>query len=241
MAEGLAVEISSGEMKKARNRTLDAYLKHSAAVKGYIRKRVESLEDAEDILQNVFQNLARLEEDEEPIGSVSAWLYRVATNQIIDFRRKKREERMLQVASWEDGELSMRDLTFFLMDQGGDPETAMVRSAVWVELEEALAELPPEQRTVFELNELQDFSFKEIAESTGIPVNTLISRKRYAVLHLRRRLSELYGDINGKSRLMAGSSRFETVLIPAVKRIPYSRVFLWPGRSPRPCSCGCRT
>ncbi|MCC8035035.1 MAG: RNA polymerase sigma factor [Rikenellaceae bacterium] len=186
----------SGNMKPAVNRTLDAYLRHGAAVKGFIRKRVANLEDAEDILQNVFHNLAKLEQDPEPIGSITAWLYRVATNQIIDFRRKKREERMPRIASYEDGEFSMRDLTLFLMDEEGDPETALVRSAVWTELEEALAELPPRQRTVFELNELQGISFNEISESTGIPVNTLISRKRYAVLHLRERLAEIYGNIN---------------------------------------------
>lgn len=195
MAETLAVAKKTGLSPGSTGRAGEAFVKYGSAIKGYIRKRVANLEDAEDLFQNVFQSLVTLDDNEEAITSVSSWLYRVASNQIIDFRRKKREERMPMVTTGEEGDLSMRELTYFLLEEGGDPETAMVRSAVWVELEEALAELPDEQRTVFELNELQDFSFKEISESTGIPVNTLISRKRYAVLHLRKRLAEIYGDL----------------------------------------------
>lgn len=194
-----SVAIVADNPKKTGARARDAFIRYGAAIRGFIRKRVGNTEDTEDILQNVFHNLARLDESEEPIESISAWLYRVARNQIIDHGRKKREESLPDwAAEGEDTGFFSGIESLFVGDDDA-PEVLMLRSAVWTTLEEALSELPAEQRRVFELNEMQDFSFREISESTGIPVNTLISRKRYAVLHLRERLSELYRNLVDKT------------------------------------------
>ena len=160
---------------------------------GFIRQRVRSEADAEDILQDVWYQLTSTIET-EPIEQVSSWLFKVARNKIIDSYRKKRPEALddaLAVEN-ENGELNFREI---LMDKSGDPETELLRSLFWDAFKKALEELPAEQRTVFVWNELEDIPFKEIAQRTGEPVNTLISRKRYAVLHLRKRLNSLYNEI----------------------------------------------
>ncbi len=168
--------------------------KYQAQLRGFINKRVPSPEDAEDILQNVFYQLARVDFEANPIEQVSAWLYSVARHQIIDLGRKQREEEMPYVADRDDDSF-IGELTLMLLDEDASPETDMVKSLIWEELDAALAELPEEQRTVFQLTELEGFTFKDIADSTGIPINTLLSRKRYAVLHLRKRLAQLYEDL----------------------------------------------
>lgn len=162
------------------------YTEHRSKLRNFIAQRVSFKEDVEDILHNVFYNLCKIDLAANPIEQISAWLYAAARNQIIDRDRKKKEERLPELID-DDGDF-FADISTLLADEGNDPETALLQSMIWEELETALAELPAEQRTVFELTELQGFSFKEIAESTGITVNTLISRKRYAVLHLRERL-----------------------------------------------------
>ncbi len=168
--------------------------KYQAQLRGFINKRVPSREDAEDILQNVFYQLARVDFETNPIEQVSAWLYSVARHQIIDLGRKQREEEMPYLTDRNDDSF-IGELTLMLLDEEASPETDMVKSLIWEELDTALAELPEEQRTVFQLTELEGFSFKEIADSTGMAVNTLLSRKRYAVLHLRKRLAQLYEDL----------------------------------------------
>jgi RNA polymerase sigma factor (sigma-70 family) len=173
------------------------YSQYQAELKGFIARRVTLKEDVEDILQNVFYALARIDLVENPIEQISAWLYSVTRNQIIDRSRKKKEERMAAVADDPEEDDCRFSVTELLTDPADTPEMAYLQSLVWTELELALSELPEEQRTVFELTELEDFSFREISESTGIPVNTLLSRKRYAVLHLRRRLKDLYEDMIG--------------------------------------------
>ncbi|NDV47287.1 RNA polymerase sigma factor [Paludibacter sp. 221] len=170
------------------------YEEHQAELKGFISRRVSFKEDAEDILQNVFYNLSKTDLDENPIEQISSWLYSVARNQIIDRSRKKKEKLILDDKADSDDEF-LSDISEILTSTNDTPETVYLQSLVWEELDAALDELPEEQRTVFELTEMQGFSFKEISESTGIPVNTLISRKRYAVLHLRERLKDLYEDI----------------------------------------------
>lgn len=188
--------------KKAPEANTDVsaiYVKHSAELKGFISKRVAFQEDAEDILQNVFYQLAKIDLVENPIEQVSSWLYAVARNQIIDRSRKKREAPMPQRKKERDDVEFWVDLTDFLENDDDSPETEYLKTLIWEELELALSELPPEQRAVFELTELEGASFKEIAESTGLPVNTLISRKRYAVLHLRERLSGLYRELIGEN------------------------------------------
>ncbi len=160
---------------------------------GFIRQRVRSEADAEDILQDVWYQLTSTIET-EPIEQVSSWLFKVARNKIIDSYRKKRPEALEDALAVENenGELNFREI---LMDKSGDPETELLRSLFWDAFKKALEELPAEQRTVFVWNELEDIPFKEIAQRTGEPVNTLISRKRYAVLHLRKRLNSLYNEI----------------------------------------------
>jgi RNA polymerase sigma factor (sigma-70 family) len=157
---------------------------------GFIRKRVGSQADAEDILQDVWYQLTTAV-DTEPIEQMSGWLFKVARNKIIDRYRKKQPDSLdllLETGESANGP----DLAAILLDKGQDPETDNLRSLFWKTLHEALDELPEEQRTVFVWNELDGLSFKEIAERTGEKVNTLISRKRYAVLHLRERLLHLY-------------------------------------------------
>lgn len=183
----------------SKNKISDVFKKYQAQLKGYINKRVTSKEDGEDILQNVFYQLLKTDSLINPIEEMTAWLYAVTRNQIIDWKRKRKEEEMPTVTVDDSNELFMSEISNFLFDDGAaSPEEIYLRSLVWTELEVALAELPEEQREVFELTELKGLPFKEISESTGIPVNTLISRKRYAVLHLRLRLKSLYEDLLNK-------------------------------------------
>jgi RNA polymerase sigma factor (sigma-70 family) len=169
----------------------------------FIRRRVDNEADAEDILQDIWQQLT-VTVDTEPIEQLSGWLFKVARNKIIDRSRKKTPESLeslLEIFGGGDGGgpggdgSADPDLTSLLLDESENPETAHLRTLFWKALREALDELPKEQRDVFVWNELDDLSFKEIAARTGEKVNTLISRKRYAVLHLRQRLLELYQEI----------------------------------------------
>ncbi|NDW17721.1 sigma-70 family RNA polymerase sigma factor [Dysgonomonas sp. 216] len=172
----------------------EIYNTYRLPLKGFIAKHIPSKEDCEDILHNVFYQLSRIDLEENPIEQMSAWLYSVARNQIIDKSRKHKEEELPYFHDSDDDEVVVRDITQMLLEIDS-PETDFMKTLVWEELEQSLSELPPEQREVFELTELEGFSFKEISEATGIGVNTLISRKRYAVLHLRKRLLDLYEDL----------------------------------------------
>lgn len=160
---------------------------------GFIRQRVNNEADAEDILQDVWYQLTATV-DTEPIEQVSSWLFTVARNKIIDRYRKKKPESLEDALTFEseDGEVSFKEI---LLADNNNPESEHLRNMFWKELQDALEELPEEQRDVFVWNELEDVPFKEIAERTGVQVNTLISRKRYAVLHLRERLQTLYNEI----------------------------------------------
>jgi RNA polymerase sigma factor (sigma-70 family) len=171
---------------------------HQPRLKAFIRKRVPNKEDAEDILQDVlWQFVKTMESTLNPIEQVTAWLFRVARNTIINHGARKREEALPFYADEEsdDEVLSGFSTLLFASEEAPlSPETEYLRSLVWTELEAALAELPPEQREAFELTELDGIPVKEIAETTGTPLNTLLSRKHYAVLHLRKRLKGLYAD-----------------------------------------------
>jgi RNA polymerase sigma factor (sigma-70 family) len=160
---------------------------------GFIRRRVDNEADAEDILQDVWYQLT-MTVDTEPIEQISGWLFAVARNKIIDRLRKKKPQSLDTLLQSEEGD-DGPDFAGILLDNNQDPESANLRTLFWKTLQEALDELPEEQRTVFVWNELDDMSFKDIADLTGEKVNTLISRKRYAVLHLRKRLLELYQQI----------------------------------------------
>jgi RNA polymerase sigma factor (sigma-70 family) len=173
--------------------------KYQPQLKSFIRNRVANREDAEDILQDVFYQLVKtINTAMNPIEQMSAWLYRVTRNTIINHAAKKREEEMPAYRN-DDGDTEMledfSEVLFTDDESSPSPETEYMRSLVWTELERALAELPPEQREIYEWTEMDDIPVKEIAQATGVPVNTLLSRKRYAVLHLRKRMKELYCEI----------------------------------------------
>jgi len=172
---------------------------HQPQLKSFISKRVASKKDAEDILQDVFYQLLKtVNTTMNPIEHVSAWLYKVARNTIINAGIKKKEDELPFYPDDESDSDVLSDFSEILFSNGEtvpSPETEYLRSLVWVELESALSELPPEQREIFELTELDDIPVKDIAEATGVRVNTLLSRKHYAVLFLRKRLAGLYADI----------------------------------------------
>jgi len=166
-----------------------------ARLKNYIRKRVSNNEDAEDILQDVFYQFVSMMQL-ETIEKAASWLFKVAGNRITDWYRKRKPVSLESLARKQADDdpffpLLLEDL---LYDPAEDPDKLFLRSTVWPMLADALEELPDEQRDVFVMHELQDLSFKEIAEITGTPVNTLITRKRYAILLLRERLKELYEE-----------------------------------------------
>ncbi len=159
----------------------------------FIRRRVRTEEDAEDILSDVFYQLVSSTSVTEPIEKMTSWLFTVARNKVIDWYRKKRPESLPRDADDPSLPLNLEDI---LYDPTQNPDRVYARSLVWTELAEALDELPEEQKAVFVMHELEGKSFKEIAEITGEPVNTLLSRKRYAVLYLREQLQELYDEFD---------------------------------------------
>jgi RNA polymerase sigma factor (sigma-70 family) len=171
----------------------EAIEREKPRLRSFIGKRVADQSDAEDILQEVFYELVEAYRMMRPLEQVTAWLFRVARNRITDlFRSKKREASSEPAVNMEDGEeLHWEDL---LPSPEAGPEAAYTRSVLLEEMDAALDELPEEQRAVFVAHEFLGYSFKELAEQTGASVNTLLSRKRYAVLHLRERLQTIYDD-----------------------------------------------
>ena len=164
---------------------------YSKRLLGFIKKRIGNDADAEDILQDVFYQLAG---NTQPIEQLTAWLFRVARNRIVDVQRKHKPE-LLDDIYPSSGEEDMLGWTDLLSDLNDTPENTYLRNLFWETLNTALDELPAEQKEVFVLNELEGVSFKEIATRTGLTVNTLLSRKRYAVLHLRERLQVLRDEL----------------------------------------------
>jgi RNA polymerase sigma factor (sigma-70 family) len=186
--KALSIEPMTGEQD---GRISAAVEQEQARLRAFIRRRVPDQGDAEDILQDVFYELVHAYRLLQPIEQVGAWLFRVARNRITDRFRKKQSVSSsdLQAIS-EDGEtLSLEDL---LPSSDAGPEAAYARSLLFDELGDALDELPNEQRLVFVAHEIEGLTFKQIAAETGVGVNTLLSRKRYAVLYLRQRLEEIY-------------------------------------------------
>jgi RNA polymerase sigma factor (sigma-70 family) len=175
-------------------RISEAIHREQPRLRNFIRKRVADRDEAEDILQDVFYELVEAYRMMKPVEQATAWLFRVARNRIIDLFRRKRREALrnepLPIA--EDGEtLALED---WLPSPDAGPDAAYVRSVLLEELDAALDELPDEQREVFIAHELMGDSFKEIAKQTGVSVNTLLSRKHYAVLHLRERLQAIHDE-----------------------------------------------
>ena len=180
-------------MSVERNNNITNTIKAmSKRLLGFIKVRVANAEDAEDILQDVFYQFAG---NTEPIKQVSSWLYRVARNKITDNYRKQKLPLADDVLSSMEADDAMLDWKEILLPSDTNPETTYLRNLFWETLQQALDELPPEQSAVFVQNEIEGIPFKDIEQQTGVSVATLISRKRYAVLHLRERLSVLKDEI----------------------------------------------
>ena len=183
-----------GIMAEQDRRISEAIDREQTRLRNFIRRRVADREDAEDILQEVFYELVEAYRMIKPVEQVTAWLFRVARNRIVDlFRRKQREAlRSAPATTTEDGErLEWEEL---LPSSDAGPEAAYARMVLLEEVEAALDELPDEQREVFIAHEVAGRSFKELAAETGMSVNTLLLRKHYAVLHLRERLQAIHDE-----------------------------------------------
>ena len=185
----LPADTITGQMTESKSNSVTAIVReYSRRLLGFIRKRVTNEADSEDILQDVFYQLLG---HKEPIDQLTAWLFTVTRNKITDRKRKKQPVAMDGFfAEGEDGETA--EWMTILMDNSSNPETIYLRNLFQETLKEALDELPEEQKMAFVLNEMDGIPFKQISEETGIAINTLISRKRYAVLHLRSKLSDLH-------------------------------------------------
>ena len=189
MEEALRIPASMSDDHK--NNIAQTIKSYSRRLLNFIKKRVDSQEDAEDILQEVFYQFAG---NTKPIDQITAWLFRTARNKITDNYRKKRPELLEDIFSEgdEEEELLWNEVLF---SNSSNPETEYLRGLFWSTLQQALDELPEEQREAFVQHELEDIPFEKIAIQTGVPVATLISRKRYAVLHLRERLAILKDEL----------------------------------------------
>ena len=161
---------------------------------GFVRGKVKTTEEAEDILQDVWYQFSRLSNLDE-LENVSAWLYRVAQNRVTDNYRKKKTEN-LEDYTYENDENEISFKEILLLDENASPELALFKEEFWSELMQALDELPENQKEVFLLNEIEDFTLQEIADKKGENLKTIISRKGYAVKHLRKRLQHLYNELN---------------------------------------------
>jgi RNA polymerase sigma factor (sigma-70 family) len=188
MEQALSINAMTAEQDQQIAETVE---RERSRLRNFIRQRVPDREDAEDILQDVFSELVEAYRLMKPIEQAGAWLFRVARNRIIDRFRKRREEPMREQLA-EDGEVLMLEDVLPSPDAG--PDAAYARSVLLEELEDALEELPQEQREVFVAHEIEGRSFKELAAESGVSVNTLLSRKHYAVLHLRERMRAIYNE-----------------------------------------------
>jgi RNA polymerase sigma factor (sigma-70 family) len=193
MEEALDTKQSPAEQDR---RISEAFEREQPRLRSFIRKRVADSRDAEDILQDVFTELVEAYRMFQTIDQAGAWLFRVARNRIVDLFRKKKTVPLSDLAPQldEEGEeMSVEDL---LPSPEAGPEAAFARLMLVEELEEALDELPSEQREAFVAHEIEGISFKELAERTGVGVNTLLTRKRLAVLYLRERLKDMYDELS---------------------------------------------
>jgi RNA polymerase sigma factor (sigma-70 family) len=191
MEEVLSAE---GAIKDQDRRISEIIAREQARLRQFIRNRVTDDGDAEDIFQEVFYELVDAYRLMKPVEQAGAWLFRVARNRIIDLFRKRRPSVLGNdtLAAAEDGEArSWEDL---LPSPDAGPDAAYARSVLLEELDAAIEDLPEEQRDVFVAHEIEGRSFKELSEAMGVGVNTLLSRKRYAVLQLRRRLQAIYNE-----------------------------------------------
>jgi len=187
--------IVSAQMAEKNKQTLASSVKqYGAQLAGFIRSKVGNNEDAKDILQDVWYQFSRITNLDD-IENISGWLYNVSRNRITDNYRKKKPA-SLEDFKVDDDENSFSFKDILLIDDSGNPELALFKNLFWEELMSALDELPEKQREVFVLNEMEDKTLKEIAVQTNENLKTIISRKGYAVKHLRNRLDYLYKELN---------------------------------------------
>lgn len=164
---------------------------------GFIRQRVRTPEEAEDILQDVFTNVLAASRDvNKPIDNLASWVFTSVRNRIIDTYRKKKAHTFADLGGKDDKEDSIDYVERYLGDNSYSPELDLVRKTIWESVTEGLEEIPEEQKWVFIKNEFEGVSFREMSEETGININTLLARKRYAVLYLRKKLQGLYDTID---------------------------------------------
>jgi len=175
------------------------YTKYKKQLLQFIHARVNVLEDAEDILSEVFYQYTRINELADPVKQTMAWLYKVTRNKITDYYRKKRDIPFSDLGATSDSESDdpVSEIIDFLAIDKDTPETVTLRIYIWETLNAALLELPEAQREVFIKTEFEGLSLKEIAKNTGVSVNTLLSRKHYAVLYLREKLKDVYEGLDG--------------------------------------------
>jgi RNA polymerase sigma factor (sigma-70 family) len=191
MARAIAIDLSL--MQEIKQET---FRKERGKLLSFIRGRVASLEEAEDILQDVFYQFVAGFESIESLDRVTSWLYSVARNKIIDGYRRdaarpKKTDFEGTIGRDDEAPLTLQEI---LPDLDNTPESTLLREAIWDEITLALDELPADQREIFIQNEMEERSFREIAEETGVSINTLLSRKRYAIIALRKRLQRFYDD-----------------------------------------------
>lgn len=186
--------LSLQQMTETRSASITEVVKnYGSQLLRFINSKVAKTEDAEDILQEVWFQTSRLTNLNE-LENVGAWLYSVTRNKIIDSYRKKKTESLEDfVYQDEDGELNVKDI--LLADDSNNPEIAMFKDMFWDELMKALDELPEKQKRVYVQNELEDKTLQEIADAEGENIKTIISRKSYAVKHLRKKMQRLYNDL----------------------------------------------
>ncbi|MGB3585455.1 MAG: sigma-70 family RNA polymerase sigma factor [Tunicatimonas sp.] len=190
-----ALSLTGGLIPRKENEISLTVQRERPRLLSFIQQRIPDREEAEDILQDVFYQFTEAYRTVKSIDRVTSWLFTVARNKITDrYRKKKPRSFSEQSASFTEGETSLR-LEDMLSDLSSHPESELMRSVIWHAIEEALEEMPEDQREVFVMHEFEDRSFKEISAITDAPVNTLLSRKRYAVLFLRKRLQNLYDDL----------------------------------------------
>ncbi|HLJ15756.1 MAG TPA: RNA polymerase sigma factor [Bryobacteraceae bacterium] len=184
----------AGAVAEQDRRISAAIEREQSRLRNFIRRRVADEGDAEDILQDVFYELVEAYRLMKPVEQVSAWLFRVARNRIIDLFRKRKPEAVISESLADRMEREALLLEDLLPSPDAGPEAVYARTILLEELEAALDELPEEQREAFVAHEIEGRSFKQLAAETGVSANTLLSRKHYAVLHLRRRLQLIYEE-----------------------------------------------
>jgi len=191
MKDAASLELMANEQDQ---RISEVVKREQSRLRNFIRRRVPDPRDAEDILQDVFYKLVEANRLLMPIEHITGWLFRVARNRITDLFRKQKPENFSDAAVADENDDELLRLEDLLPSPDAGPDALYARNLLLNELELALDELPEEQREVFVAHELEGRSFREIAAETGVSLNTLLSRKRYAVLHLRERLQKIYDD-----------------------------------------------